>query len=700
MERKNNSKSSIGRKLLFFAVLIILIQYGIIAYKDWQTIENFSKNQIQIMADLKHSAFNNELNQYSLIGEMFLDNISSNEEIINAFASGNRQELLQLTLPLFYKVKNRYKVKQLHFHTKSATSFLRVHNPSKFGDDLSAFRATVLKTNRDKEEIIGLEVGIGDLGFRVVKPLFALDGTHIGSLEYGGSVDNIFIKKFIENCSSEVLMGGMDISIYAKTLEGKYEIMGSSFEIEKNNQSIALMEKLNGEKIITVQDGFAFAYYPIKDFSGNLAGYSKFKYSVEHIYAERRNFFIKSTAILVFILILFAFAISLFTKHFIVSPVNKVIEALKSISQGNLTVRLPVIGNDEIAMLALYFGQTIEKISTTVKFVYQSTGGMEIIGNELAVNIKETSKAIQQISGNIETVKGQTMTQSSSVSETAATIEQVIRKIKYLTESIETQYSSIAESSASVEEMVANITSVVKTLEKNNNLIKSVYEQTKTGKHGARSANEVVTQIAEKSEALLEASQIIQNIANQTNLLAMNAAIEAAHAGESGKGFAVVAGEIRKLAEESNTQGKKIGNVIKESIQIIENLTVAGAGAEKKFVEVYELVKKISEQEEVIVNAMQEQENGSREVLTAIRNINDITMEVKSGSLEMLKGGEQVAEEMRKLDGLTRLITNSMNEMASVAVQINNAGQNVNGISLKNKESIEELSEEMKKFIV
>ena len=95
---------------------------------------------------------------------------------------------------------------------------------------------------------------------------------------------------------------------------------------------------------------------------------------------------------------------------------------------------------------------------------------------------------------------------------------------------------------------------------------------------------------------------------------------------------------------------------------------------------------------------MREQEHGSREVLTAIKNINTVTVEVQAGSEEMLKGGESVAEEMQKLDSLTRIITDSMNEMASGAVQINNAVQEVNEMTQKNKRSIEKLVEEVSKF--
>lgn len=223
---------------------------------------------------------------------------------------------------------------------------------------------------------------------------------------------------------------------------------------------------------------------------------------------------------------------------------------------------------------------------------------------------------------------------------------------------------------------------------------------TREGKNGANTANSVVKQIAERSDALLEASLIIQNIASQTNLLAMNAAIEAAHAGETGKGFAVVADEIRKLAEESNAQGKQIGGVLKESIEIIRTLIAAGNGAEQTFDKVYELATRISDQEDFITRSMQDQMNANKEVLAAIKDINITTNTVQAGSSEMLSGSGEVAQEMNKLDGLTQVITNSMDEMSAGAIQINNAVVEVNDLVQKNKESIEILANKVKEFTI
>ncbi|MGP1444262.1 methyl-accepting chemotaxis protein [Treponema sp.] len=402
------------------------------------------------------------------------------------------------------------------------------------------------------------------------------------------------------------------------------------------------------------------------------------------------------------IVLLTALLIVYFVARSITAPIQTVVLALQNIAQGDgdLTVRLPVTGNDEIADLSEYFNETIAKIAASIQQVGMSSTTMEAIGNELASNMTETAGAVNEISANIDGVKQQVMSQAASVTETAATVEEIVRTIKQLNTSIETQSASVAQSSSSVEEMVANIASIGQTLGKTGDTIRSLTNATGDGKAALVTSNTVTQKIAEESGSLMEASSVIQHIASQTNLLAMNAAIEAAHAGEAGKGFAVVADEIRKLAEDSATQGKTITATLKTLSGEIETLSASSKTVEEKFNAIFALAEQVKEMSNRLTEAMREQEHGSKEVLAAIRSISTVTTEVESGSEEMLKGGEGVASEMRKLGNLTRVITESMNEMASGAVQINNAVQEVNEITQKNKRSIENLASEVGQFKV
>ena len=368
------------------------------------------------------------------------------------------------------------------------------------------------------------------------------------------------------------------------------------------------------------------------------------------------------------------------------------------IAAGDLTDRVTVKRNDEIGRLMTHLNIATEHSHTMLTALKEEADKMMAIGADLSSNMEETAAAVKEISSNAAIVKEKALMQAAGVTETAATSEQIQGKLNLLVEGITTQSENITQSSALITNTAENMLRVNKILSQNDGLIKDVYDQMRNGKDGVSTANNFVKQVAERSEALLEASQIIQNIASQTNLLAMNAAIEAAHAGESGKGFAVVADEIRKLAEESNMQGKQIGAVIKESTEIIAQVSKAGMQAEKTFIDVYELISQISEKEDTIVDLMHEQEENGTRVLSAIETINQITKNVSAASVEMLEGGKQIAAEMQKLADITRETTDNMTEIASGAEQITNAIGEVVSITEQNKTSIDHLAQEVNKF--
>jgi methyl-accepting chemotaxis protein len=408
------------------------------------------------------------------------------------------------------------------------------------------------------------------------------------------------------------------------------------------------------------------------------------------------------TIILAVISIVIAGVVVFFIASSIAKPIVNVALTLKDISEGegDLTKSITIKSKDEIGDLAHYFNQTLEKIKALVVTIKQQAVALFDIGNELASNMTETAAAINEITANIQSIKGRVINQSASVTETNATMEQITVNIDKLNNHIDRQTASVSQSSSAIEEMLANIQSVTQTLIKNADNVKDLADASEVGRSGLQEVAADIQEIARESEGLLEINSVMENIASQTNLLSMNAAIEAAHAGEAGKGFAVVADEIRKLAESSGEQSKTISTVLKKIKDSIDKITKSTDAVLNKFEAIDSGVKTVSDQEENIRNAMEEQSTGSQQIHEAIGQLNDITQMVKGGSMEMLEGSKEVIQESKNLELVTQEITNGMNEMATGADQINVAVSRVNTISGDNKANIDILVREVSRFKV
>ncbi|GMO16603.1 MAG: methyl-accepting chemotaxis protein [Termitinemataceae bacterium] len=376
--------------------------------------------------------------------------------------------------------------------------------------------------------------------------------------------------------------------------------------------------------------------------------------------------------------------------------------AMKDIAEGegDLTRRLVIHAKDEIGTMGIYFNQTLEKIQKLVIQIKSKSIELSNIGNELASNMTETATAINEITSNIQSIKDSVMHQAESVGKSNNTMGSITLNIEKLGELVDKQTSSVSQSSSAVEEMIANIQSVTQTLVKNAENVHALADASEVGRSGLQDVSADIQQIARESEGLLEINSVMENIASQTNLLSMNAAIEAAHAGEAGKGFAVVADEIRKLAESSSEQSKTISTVLKKIKDSIDKITRSTDAVLNKFEAIDSSVKIVSDQEENIRNAMEEQNSGSQQILEAMSQLNELTGMVKTSSEEMRQGSSEVIMESKVLGNITEEVSGGMNEMATGADQINIAVTRVNDITSVNKDNIDALVSEVSKFKV
>ena len=452
---------------------------------------------------------------------------------------------------------------------------------------------------------------------------------------------------------------------------------------------------------VVEKDSYRFFVTPVQigDFSDKWAVAIALPLSEVHAETYKMIWF---SVILCVVILAVIVGAAMWMSRSIAHPIRKMAETLKDIAtgEGDLTVSLPDSSRDEIGEASKFFNQTMKKIRALVISIKNQASALSDIGNDLSTNMTETAAAVNEIAANLQSIKGRVLNQSASVTETNSTMEQVTVNLGSLGGFVDKQTEAVMQSSSAIEEMLANIQSVTATLTRNSKRVVELQDSSESGRSSLQEVASNIQEISRESEGLLEINTVMENIASQTNLLSMNAAIEAAHAGESGKGFAVVADEIRKLAESSSEQSKTIGQVLRKIKDSIDKITRSTDSVIKDFEAIDQGVKAVARQGEEIRGAMEEQNEGSQLVLQAAGQVSEITQQVKGDSHQMLEGSKEVIEEGKNLEIVTQEITNGINEMASGAEQVNEAINSVNELSSKNRRNISALVEAVSQFKV
>lgn len=373
-------------------------------------------------------------------------------------------------------------------------------------------------------------------------------------------------------------------------------------------------------------------------------------------------------------------------------------QSMEVLSEGDFSRRLVVQGKDELSSLADSMNRFIDDFSSVIDDVKIISEESNALKDEVNSATNESSASVHQMSANITSISQQIdkLVQDLSISDQSTS--KVADQISQLVRQIEDQASSVTQSSSSIEEMTASIESI-STILKNRQEASSKLEQiTMQGGEQVEETNRLIEENGADVKEILEVISIINNVASQTNLLSMNAAIEAAHAGDAGRGFAVVAEEIRKLAESTNENSKRIRKTITTIADRIQTITEASTENRNSYRLIETETKNNSQAMSEIASTMRELSQGSSEIMKAMTNLSTISQEIQESAEEMDSHTDEVSSAISRITSIGDQVRDGMNEIDAGAKDISAAMANVNELNDRSSSSIEKLHSEVKRF--
>lgn len=573
------------------------------------------------------------LGQQALAGSALVAGIPSVQQAMKA---QDRDALAAAFVPAFPEMKAKYHVRQFQFHLPPATSFLRVHKPAKFGDDLSGFRKTVVEANSKSQPVKGLEIGVAGLGVRGVVPVRA-DGAHVGTVELGMSFGQAFFDSYTER---------HDVMLSLHLLRnGQLEGFASTFPTDSPLPADQLLESIRGDALTAVASfgDVPYGLYAdvVRDFSGDVVGVLTV--------GRDRSFFVAQLGAIEWVtaaaaivgMLLFGLMIWIIGSN-VARPLKDATRMMCEISSGdgNLDVSLDAEGKDEVARLAHGFNQFVETIRGLVRKVSRSAQEIDEVAESLAISSVNANERIQQQQAETTQIATAMTQMSSTVQEVASRTAEVASTAEMTLSAVRNGNNAVSEASSAVHALANDIGEVSDTVQR---------------VHG-------------ESERIGTVLEVIRGIAEQTNLLALNAAIEAARAGEQGRGFAVVADEVRQLAHRTQESTSEIQEMV-ESLQtsVAQTVSVMSSSRERAddtvtstsrvnelLSEISGSVDQITQMTLQIATAAEQQSHVAEDIN---RNVNNISQMGHDNAEEISRSAASAQELSSSADGLVSLVS-------------------------------------------
>ncbi|MBF0417361.1 MAG: HAMP domain-containing protein [Magnetococcales bacterium] len=695
-------------KILSVILLAMVVMGGILSYLGHQETLQAVMRKSEESARVFGGIVEHQIESRGVDLSLAVESLLNGQELVKAFAQRDRDGLARMTAPFFKeRLGPHYQIDQFQFHLPPATSFLRAHMPAKFGDDLTSFRSTVVVANERRQPVVGLEVGRAGPGLRVVYPVF-FNKEHIGSVELGGSLADIFLAAR-KTTGMEFAIGIQDPVFKAvkRPVDEKNDVvMSDLIYYEFSDPLVRALLPLGGVgsgKVIMDQGrSWIASEFPLKDFSGKNIGQVRVFNDVSELLAQARTATWNKIVLIVLLALVSSAGLFAMIRLLVLLPVKRLVAIAGRLAKGDLSVTIRYERSDEFGVLfrsmddmvlhlrelltgivdyAAQLSSSAEDLNRVASDLGQGADGLHDKGGKgvdfsvgLRSGMNEVDQAVQAMTHSMEEVLCSAQEINNNMGTISAAAEEASASLSTVASSAGTLSNGMNGVLGASERSSANMSGVAQSVEIMNSSLASVRERCSEAAEASEEARRAVEANAEVMEKLVDSVRevgnvvgLIQSIAEQTNMLALNASIEAAGAGESGKGFAVVANEVKELARQTGHATGEIHGRIEQIQDFVEHVSRAMEGVDRRVNRIYdvngEILDAMVDQSRIVqgISSSMDATAGETGEVTRLvgeitREVEEVTRSVQEIALGINEVTRNVSSASRGVDGMTRSV--------------------------------------------